>query len=189
MVEVDKQFPDFSLETFFVENGEVGRVSNQDFLNHWFIFFWYPADRTFICPTELADLGNYHEELERRNVRVLAASTDSIYTHKGWFQTEPLISKMKFPMASDPDGKCAKTLSIYDEKSKHAQRAVFVIDPRGVLRAVAMVSDSIGRSAKEIVRELKALSFVYNHPDQACPASWEEGMKAILLPKMKPDIQ
>ncbi len=88
-------------------------------------------------------------------------------------------------MASDPEGKCAKTLSIYDEKSKHAQRAVFIIDPRGVLRAATIVSDSIGRSAKEIVRELKALSFVYNHPDHVCPASWEEGMNTILLPKKK----
>ena len=179
MFEIDKKFPDFSLETFFVENGEVGRVSNQDFLDHWFIFFWYPADRTFVCPTELAELGEYHKEFERRNVRVLAASTDSVYTHKGWLQTESLISKIKFPMASDPHGNYAKKLCIYDERSRHAQRAVFIIDPRGILRAATMVSDSIGRSTKEIVRELDALCFVYNNPDHMCPASWEEGMDVI----------
>ena len=185
MYEIDRKFPDFSLETFFVESGEVGFVSNEDFLNHWFIFFWYPADWTFVCPTELADLGEYHEELERRNVRVLAASTDSIYAHKGWFQTEPLVSRIRFPMASDPGGTCAKTLAIYDDKSGHAQRAVFIIDPRGVLRAATIVSDSIGRSAKEIIRELKALSFVYNRPDHMCPASWEEGEKTIVLSRKK----
>ena len=183
MFEIDQKFPDFSLETLFVETGESGKLSNRDFLNHWFIFLWYPADRTFVCPTELADLSGYREELARRNVLVLTASTDSIYTHKGWLQTEPLISKMKFPMASDPDGEVARRLSIYDEKHKHAKRAVFIIDPRGILRAATIVSDSIGRSAKEIIRELQALRYTYNHPHHMCPASWEEGMKAIQLPK------
>ncbi len=111
-------------------------------------------------------------------------STDTVYTHKGWIEAEQLITGLKYPMAADHNGRLAKELGIYEEESGVAQRAAFIIDPDGVLRAADIVSDSIGRSAGEILRKVKALKFVRDHPGKVCPASWDEG-QPILSPSIK----
>lgn len=184
MFTVDKKFPDFSLEAYFPAKDDVGRVAQNDFTGKWLVFFWYPKDFTFVCPTELADLNNRYKEFSSFGAEIVSVSTDTVYAHKGWVETEALLKGLSYPMAEDHSGRLARELGIYDEESGAAQRAAFIIDPDGVLRAADIVSDPIGRSAGEILRKLKALKFVRDHPGRACPASWDEGQPTI-LPSIK----
>lgn len=179
MFTVDRKFPDFSLEAYFPGRDAVGRLTSRDFAGTWLVLFWYPKDFTFVCPTELADLNVRYDEFKKLGADILSVSTDTVWTHKGWIEAEKLITGLKFPMAADHSGELARELGIYEEESGVAQRAAFVIDPDGVLRAVDIVSDSIGRSAGELLRTVKALKFVREHPGQVCPASWEDGEKTL----------
>ena len=181
---VDKKFPDFSLPAYFPERGEDGRVSLADFSGKWLVLFWYPADFTFVCPTELADLQKRLDEYRALGAELVGASTDTIYTHKGWIDHEELLSGLKFPLAADHAGAFSRELGIYDGASGMAQRAAFIIDPDGVLRAADIVADAIGRSGGELLRKLKALKFVHENPGKVCPASWDEG-----APTLSPSIK
>ncbi len=176
---IDQKFPDFLLEAFFPATSETGVVSSKRLLGEWLILFFYPADFTFVCPTELADLNRRYAEFKKYKAEVVAVSTDTVYTHKAWLETEKLLEGIAYPLASDHNGKLSRELGIYDETKGLAQRAVFVIDPKGFLRAVEIVGDKIGRSAGEVLRKLKALYFVENNPGLVCPASWDEGEKTL----------
>ena len=184
MFKVDQPFPDFSLETYFTTKDEVGHVAKTDFSGKWLILFWYPKDFTFVCPTELADMNNRFGEFQVLDAKIVSVSTDTVYTHKGWVDSEELIKGLKFSMAADHNGALARELGIYEEAAGVAQRAAFIIDPDGVLRAADIVSDDIGRSAGEILRKLKALKFVRDNPGKVCPASWDEGS-----PTLSPSIR
>lgn len=175
MYAVDQKFNHFSLETYNPEKEEIERVKNDDFKDRWLILFFYPADFTFVCPTELLDMKQFHDEFKKLKTDVVVVSTDTVYTHKAWIETEELLKGLKYLMAADHNGKFSRELGIYDEEKGIAQRAVFIIDPEGVLRATEIVSDSIGRNGKEILRKLKALQYVREHPGNVCPANWEEG--------------
>ncbi len=179
MFTVDKKFPDFSLEVYLPEQDDIGRIVQDDFAGKWLVLFWYPKDFTFVCPTELADLNHRFNEFRALGAEIVSVSTDTVYTHKGWIASEELIKGLKYPMAADHSGRLARELGIYDEESGVAQRSAFIIDPDGVLRAVDIVSDSIGRSAGEILRKVRALKFVRDHPGQVCPASWDEGDETL----------
>lgn len=184
MFAVDQKFSEFSLETYFPGKDEIGHLRLKDFSGRWLVLFWYPKDFTFVCPTELADLNTRYDEFKKFGADVVSVSTDTVYTHKGWIEAEKLITGLKYPMAADHNGRLAKELGIYEEESGVAQRAAFIIDPDGVLRAADIVSDNIGRSAGEILRKVKALKFVHEHPGRVCPASWDEG-EATLSPSIK----
>ena len=188
---VDQKFPRFSLEAYLPaspagrpHDEKIIRLTNNNFKNRWLILFFYPADFTFVCPTELADLLRRSEEFKMLKAEIVGVSTDTVFTHKAWLETEELIKGIKFPMAADHNGRLSRELGIYNEEKGLAQRAVFIIDPKGILRAVEITSDSIGRSAGEILRKVKALHFVETHPGNVCPASWDEGK-----PTLKPSIQ
>lgn len=182
---VDKPFLDFELSFYNPKTKGIGKISLIKILkkNKWLILFFYPADFTFVCPTELKDLAKNYQEFKKLNCEVYAVSTDTVYTHKAWLEKEKLLEDVKFPMLSDHNGNLAKSLEIYDEVSGMAERACYIIDPKGILRSVQIVADNIGRSASEILRQVKALKFVSENPGLACPASWEEGQKTL-----KPDI-
>lgn len=184
MFTVDKPFPDFSLEAYFTAKDEIGHITKADFAGKWLVLFWYPKDFTFVCPTELADMSARHGEFAALDAEIVSVSTDTVYTHKGWFDSEELIKGLTYSMAADHNGKLARELGIYEEDAGIAQRAAFIIDPDGVLRAADIVSDSIGRSAGEILRKLKALKFVRENPGKVCPASWDEGA-TTLSPSIK----
>ena len=179
MFTVDKPFPDFSLEAYFTAKDEIGHIKKTDFAGKWLVLFWYPKDFTFVCPTELADMNARADEFASLGADIVSVSTDTVYTHKGWFDSEELIKRLRYPMAADHNGKLARELGIYEEDGGIAQRAAFIIDPDGVLRAADIVSDDIGRSAGEILRKVKALKFVRENPGKVCPASWDEGGKTL----------
>ena len=179
MFQIDQKFPHFSLETYDPKKDEAVRVSLKDFEGRWLILFFYPADFTFVCPTELLDLNKRYENFAKENAELVGVSTDTVFTHKAWIEMEELLKGLKYPLAADHNGKFSRELGIYDENNGMAQRAVFIIDPDGILRAVEIVADAIGRNASEILRKLKALNFVRQNPGQVCPASWDEGAQTI----------
>lgn len=179
MFKIDQKFADFSLDIYDPEKDEVGKITAGDFAGKWLILFFYPADFTFVCPTELVDLNRRIDEFKKLNAEIVAASTDTVYTHKAWLEAEQILKDIKYKMAADHNGRFSKELNIYDESNGMAQRAVFIVDPDGILRSVEIVADAIGRSAGEILRQLKALNFVNKNPGHVCPASWDEGAQTL----------
>lgn len=179
MFTVDQKFPEFSLESYNPANGETPKMSSADLKGKIYVLFFYPADFTFVCPTELADMARRYEEFKLAGAEVVVVSTDTVFTHKAWVETEMLLKDFKFIMAADHNGKLSKELGIYDESSGVAQRAAFIVDGEGVLRGIDITSDNIGRSAGEVLRKVKALKFVTENKGKACPASWDEGAKTL----------
>ncbi len=179
MFKIDQKFPHFSLETYNPIKEEIEKISLDDFKGDWLIFFFYPADFTFVCPTELVDINHRIEDFKKYRARVIGISTDTVHTHRAWIEMEELLKGLKYPLASDHGGKFSAELGILYEDSFKSQRAAFIIDPDGILRAADIVSDDIGRNAGEILRKLKALDFVRKNPGKVCPASWDEGEKTL----------
>ena len=172
------------LEVYLPKKDEVDALTSKDFLGKWVVLLFYPADFTFVCPTELADLNKLYPEFKKLKSEVVVISTDTVYTHKAWLEVEQLLKGITYPMAADHNGKFSRKLGIYNEEKGMTERATFIIDPKGILRAVDMVSDAIGRNAAETMRKLKALVFVETHPGKVCPANWDEGA-ATLAPSIK----
>ena len=181
MFTIDQKFPHFSLEVYLPEKDDVGRLTTGDksLKEKFLVLLFYPADFTYICPTELVDLNRRYEEFKKYKAEVVGVSTDTVYTHKAWIEMEELLKGLKYSLAADHNGRLSRELGIYDEETGQAVRAVFIIDPDGILRSVDIVADNIGRSAGEILRKVKALHFVRNNPGLVCPASWDEGAKTL----------
>ena len=179
MFQVDKKFPHFSLETYNPKKDDIEKITNADFNGKWLVLFFYPADFTFVCPTELLDMNRREENFSKLKAEVVSVSTDTVYTHKAWIEMEELLKGFKDQMAADHNGKFSRELGVYDEDNGMAQRATFIIDPEGILRNAYIVSDPIGRNAAEVVRLLRASKYAEEHPGKVCPASWDEGSEAI----------
>ncbi len=181
MFRVDEKFPHFSLEVYLPEKDDVGKLTfkEKELKGKWLVLLFYPADFTFVCPTELKDLNRRYDEFKKYKAEVIAVSTDTVYTHKAWIEMEELLKGLRYPMAADHNGKLSKELGIYNEETGMAMRAAFVVDPDGILRVADVVSDDIGRSAGELLRKVKALHFVRTNPGKVCPASWDEGGETI----------
>jgi peroxiredoxin (alkyl hydroperoxide reductase subunit C) len=181
---VGKPAPSFEMDVYFPDGGEVKKIRLEDFKGKWLILCFYPADFTFVCPTELKDLAKRYDTIKQIGGEVLAVSTDTVYTHKAWLDSERLLKNVKYPLAADHNGTVTKDYGVYVDGLGVAQRGAFIIDPDGVLRTIYTVDEPIGRSSAELVRLLKALKFVRENPGLACPASWEEG-GAVLEPSIK----
>jgi len=174
MFTIDKPFPIFNLETYLPKTDEISKIDSSGLKGSWVLLFFYPADFTFVCPTELADLAKGQDQFDNLGCKIISVSTDTVFSHKGWVETEKLLQSLTFPMAADHNGILGRELNILDEINGMVARAAFIIDPDGILRAVDIVSDSIGRSANELLRKLKALKFTHENPHTACPVSWND---------------
>jgi len=179
MFTIDQKFPHFSLETYDPIKDDVGKISLADFAGKWLVLFFYPADFTFVCPTELVDLQRRFDEFKNLNAEIISVSTDTVHTHEAWIEMEEILKGIKYKMAADHNGKFSKDLGIYYEESGKSHRAAFIIDPDSILRSAQVVADEIGRSAGEILRQLRALNFVRKNPGHVCPASWDEGAQTL----------
>lgn len=184
MIKIGKNFPEFTLNTYYPKDDKTKFISNKDFKDKWLIVFYYPADFTFVCPTELKDMASRYDEINKLGAEILAVSTDTVFTHKAWLESEKLLQDVKYPMAADHDGALAKALGIFNEGSGVSDRGVYIVDPDGKIQSCLVVADNIGRAVSEIVRQLKALGYVRQNPNLACPASWDTGAKDL-----KPDIK
>ena len=156
-------------------NGEFVDVSDADLTGSWSIVFFYPADFTFVCPTELGDLADHYADFRRMGVEIYSVSTDTHFTHKAWHATSDTIGKLEYPMVGDPTGTIARNFEVLIEERGLADRGTFVIDPDGVIQIVEINAGNIGRSATELLRKIRAAQYVREHPNEVCPAKWDEG--------------
>lgn len=180
-LEINSKAPTFEAKAF--HNDEIKKVKLSDYKGKWTVLLFYPADFTFICPTELGELADHYEELKKLNVEVLSISTDTHFTHKAWHDSSPTIKKIKFPMVADPNGEICRSYGTYIAEEGLSLRGTFIVDPDGVLKAFELHDNSIGRSSKELLRKIKAAQFVREHGGEVCPASWEPGK-----PTLKPGL-
>jgi len=150
--------------------------SRQD---RWTVLFFYPADFTFVCPTELADLAKQTDTLGAMGVDIFGVSTDTHFVHKAWFDASDTIRQVNYPLLADPTHALSKALGVLNPETGLAERGTFVFDPHGKLVLLEVTMDGVGRNAEELVRKIKAAQWVYAHPGEACPAKWEEGQKTL----------
>ena len=160
-------------------NGEFVEVTEQDLLNKWSIVFFYPADFTFVCPTELGDLADHYAQLQEMGVEVYSVSTDTHFTHKAWHDTSETIGKITYPMIGDPTGAITRSFDVMIEEDGLALRGSFVINPEGEVKVAEVHDLGIGRSAVELVRKVQAAQHVAAHPDEVCPAAWTPGAETL----------
>ena len=177
MVKIGQKINDSELQVY--QNDDIKKVKLSDYKGKWLVLLFYPADFTFICPTELEEAANHYEEFQKAGAEILSVSTDTVYVHKAWHDVSPAIKKIKFPMVADPTGKLCREYGTYIEEAGLSWRGTFVIDPDGVLKAFEIHDNSIGRSAKEILRKVQAAKFVRENKGEVCPASWEPGKKTL----------
>lgn len=164
-------------------NGEFVEITEAALKGKWSVVFFYPADFTFVCPTELGDLADNYAELKSRDVEVYSVSTDTHFTHKAWHDSSETIGKITYPMVGDPTGVISRNFEVMIEEVGLAERGTFVIDPQGVIQIVEISAGNIGRDASELLRKVKAAQYVAKHPGEVCPAKWKEG-EATLAPSL-----
>jgi peroxiredoxin (alkyl hydroperoxide reductase subunit C) len=145
----------------------------------WLILFFYPADFTFVCPTELNDLAEKYNELKASGCEVVSVSTDTKFSHLAWQQSEKLLQNVKYPMGADPTGVVSKMFGVYDESTGLALRGTFIISPEGKVAASEVNFYNVGRNASELLRKVKANTYLATHTDEVCPANWTEGKKTL----------
>ena len=177
MSQLGQKIPDFEVDAYQMD--DVKKIKLSDYKGKWLVLLFYPADFTFICPTELEEAANYYEEFKKVGAEILSVSTDTVYVHKAWHDVSPAIKKIKFPMVADPTGKLCRAFGTYIEEAGLSWRGTFIIDPDGTLKAFEIHDNSIGRSAKEILRKVQAAKFVRENKGEVCPASWEPGKKTL----------
>jgi peroxiredoxin (alkyl hydroperoxide reductase subunit C) len=160
-------------------NGKFIDVSDADLKGRWSVVFFYPADFTFVCPTELEDLADNYPEFRRLGVEIYSVSTDTHFCHKAWHDASPAIRKIEYPMIGDPAGRITRNFQVMIEEEGLADRGTFVVDPEGRIQIVEITAGGVGRSATELLRKIKAAQYVAAHPGEVCPAKWEEGDETL----------
>lgn len=160
-------------------NGSFTEVSDADLKGKWSIVFFYPADFTFVCPTELADLADLYDEFKKIGVEIYSVSTDTHFTHKAWHDHSDAVKKIQYFMIGDPTGAISRNFDVMIEADGLAERGTFVINPKGEIKVIELNDGSIGRDAKELLRKVQAAQYVESHPGEVCPAKWKAGEKTL----------
>lgn len=174
---INKEVEDFAVQAFV--NGEFKKITKADIMGKWTVFFFYPADFTFVCPTELEDLQNKMDDLNRIGCQIFSVSTDSHFVHKAWHDHSDRIKKITYPMLADPTGKLSRAFDVMIEDDGMAERGTFVVNPDGKIVAYEVNSGNVGRNADELFRKIQALQFVREHGDEVCPAKWQPGAETL----------
>ncbi|BDD02603.1 alkyl hydroperoxide reductase subunit C [Aureibacter tunicatorum] len=177
MSQIGNQIVEFKSQAFV--NGGFETVTKEDVLGKWSVFFFYPADFTFVCPTELEDLANLYEEFKAIGTEIYSVSTDTHFVHKAWHDTSETIKKINYPMLADPTGTITRGFDVMIEEDGLAERGTFVVNPQGEIVAYEVVAGNVGRNAEELLRRVKALQFVADNPAEVCPAKWKEGAETL----------
>ena len=177
MEQIGAKVQDFEAKAF--QNNDIIPVKLSNYKGKWVVLVFYPADFTFICPTELEELAQTYAEFQKEGAEILSVSTDTVFVHKAWHDTSPAIKQIKFPMVADPTGQLSRQFGTYIESEGLSLRGSFIIDPEGILMAFEIHDNSIGRSAKELLRKLQAAKFVRENKGEVCPASWSPGAKTL----------
>lgn len=181
LISVGMNVPDFALETYEPAEGAFGKFSlaEQKAGGKWIVLVFYPADFTFVCPTELADLAEKQAEIEGLGAKIVSVSSDTKFAHLAWRNSEKLLENVKYTMAADPSGKVSRMFGVYDEFSGLALRGTFLISPAGKLASSEVNFYNVGRDMGELLRKLKANTYLEKHPAEACPARWQPGQQTL----------
>lgn len=174
---INQNLPEFKVQAYV--NGEFKEVTSEDLKGKWSIFFFYPADFTFVCPTELGDMADNYNKLQEMGVEVYSVSTDTHFTHKAWHDASDTIKKIKFPMLADPTGHLSRSFGVYIEEAGLAYRGTFLIDPDGKIKLAEVQDNGIGRNADELLRKVQAAQFIRENPNEVCPAKWKPGSETL----------
>lgn len=174
---INKEVSDFSVQAF--QNDAFKTVTKADILGKWSVFFFYPADFTFICPTELEDLANKYAEFQAVGCEIYSVSCDSHFVHKAWHDASDRIKKIQYPMLADPNHGLARDFEVLIEADGMAERGSFIVNPEGKIVAYEVTAGNVGRNADELLRRVQASQFVYEHGDEVCPAKWQPGEETL----------
>ncbi len=177
MVHINEQAPEFSADAYL--QGTIKPVQLKEYRGKWVVLFFYPADFTFVCPTELAVLADHYPRLQRLNTEVLSVSTDTAFVHKAWHDQSPSIKKIQFPMVADPTQHICRAYGTLIEEEGLSLRATFLINPEGIVKAFEFHDNSIGRNIEELVRKIQAAQYVSEHSGEVCPMNWTPGEKTL----------
>lgn len=176
-MKINQRIPDFKAQAY--QNETFRTVTQDDLLGKWSVLLFYPADFTFVCPTELGDVSDRYAELKEMGVEVYSVSTDTHFTHKAWHDTSETIKKIQFPMLADPTGHLSRAFGVYIDDEGLALRGTFLVNPEGLVKVMEVHDNGIGRNADELVRKVQAAQFVAAHPGEVCPARWKPGSKTL----------
>ena len=182
MALINTEIKPFNATAF--KEGQFVDISDADVRGKWAIFFFYPADFTFVCPTELEDLADLYGEFQNLGVEIFSVSTDTHFSHKAWHDTSPAIGKINYYMVGDQSGTITNNFDVMRPGVGLADRATFLVDPDGIIQFMEITSEGVGRNATELLRKTKAAQYVRNNPGEVCPAKWEEG-ETTLAPSLE----
>lgn len=174
---IGREIEDFTVQAY--HKGKFETVTKETVLGHWSVFFFYPADFTFVCPTELGDLADYYEEFKEIGCEIYSVSEDTHFVHKAWADASETIRKIEYPMLADPAGRLASFFDVLVEEDGQALRGTFIVNPEGIIRAYEVHDMGIGRNAQELLRKVQAAQYVEEHGDQVCPAKWKPGEETL----------
>jgi NADH-dependent peroxiredoxin subunit C len=174
---INTQVKPFKAQAY--HNGKFVEISDADLKGKWSVFVFYPADFTFVCPTELGDLADVYPEFKKLGVEIYGVSTDTHFTHKAWHDTSDTIKKVQYPLVGDPTQALARNFEVLIEEEGLALRGTFVINPEGLIKIIEVHDLGIGRDAKELLRKVQAAQYVASHPGEVCPAKWTPGAKTL----------
>ena len=174
---INKEVNEFKVQSY--QNGEFKEVKKADILGKWSVFFFYPADFTFVCPTELEDLADKYEEFKAAGCEIYSVSTDTHFVHKAWHDTSERIKKIQYVMLADPTHALSRDFEVLIEEDGLAERGSFIVNPEGKIVSYEVSAGNVGRNADELFRKLQACQFVYEHGDEVCPAKWQPGAETL----------
>lgn len=174
---INKEVGDFKANAFF--NDEFKTVSKSDISGKWSVFFFYPADFTFVCPTELEDLAEKYEKFKEIGCEIYAVSTDTHFVHKAWHDSSERIKKIHFPMLADPTHKLSQDFEVLIQSDGMSERGTFIVNPDCKIVGYEVTAGNVGRNAEELLRKVQACQFVHTHGDEVCPAKWQPGAQTL----------
>ena len=174
---INKEIANFSVQAF--QGNEFKTVSKEDVLGKWSVFFFYPADFTFVCPTELEDLADKYEEFKKVGCEIYSVSTDSHFVHKAWHDASDRIKKIEYVMLADPTHALSRDFEVLIEADGMAERGTFIVNPEGKIVGYEVTAGNVGRNADELFRKVQACQFVAEHGDEVCPAKWQPGAETL----------
>ncbi len=160
-------------------NGDFVEITDKTLKGKWSVIVFYPADFTFVCPTELEDLADNYGEFQKIGVEVYGVSTDTHFTHKAWHDTSSVVRKVRYPLVGDPTRELSRNFDVLIEDAGLALRGSFIINPEGEIKAFEVQDNNIGRNAAELLRKVKAAQYVSMHEGEVCPAKWTEGAATL----------
>ncbi len=177
MLSINDPIPEMELEAYVPDKFE--KIKLSDYLGQWLVILFYPADFTFVCPTELEDAASHEKEFAEEGAAIVSVSADTAFVHKAWHDHSESIRQINYPMIADPTGKLCEAFGTYLPGEGLSLRATFIVDPDGLVKSLELHDNSIGRNITEILRKLRAAKFVREHPGLACPANWQPGNKSL----------